>query len=314
MLSHTTLCYAALHCTILQSSLFILCVGPVTTPFSHPRNLTELTNKFDLDKIRLVFLLELESTFTFSFFSFFSSFCGSCFHVSRFSFLNRQSCPVHPQFQRNTPRRRGKTVLMQRVMLACRIQVLDLIEALQHPDKHVAGLGQRELLADADARPAVEGEELPADFAGGPARRVEEVGIGAPEVGAAVHYVHAVVDLGAGWHEDGRGTRGAAAKGQGGVADGAARVERDHRVETQCLVEDVLEVGTGFESGKGDVAWVMVGAKCVENGVAEGGEDVRVAGEQEKGPAEETRGGVATCEENVEKLRAQFDRVTRGFD
>ena len=71
----------------------------------------------------------------------------------------------------------------------------------------------------------------------------------------------------------------------------------------------MLEGLAGFEAGEGDGFRVFVGAEVVEDGVTELVEGGGVAGEEEDGPAEKGRGGIAACQENVEELGTEFDGV-----
>lgn len=66
------------------------------------------------------------------------------------------------------------------------VDFLESVEALEQTDEDVASLGEGELLADADARPTVEGEVLPAGPAGLPALGLETTRVLAPDVLAAV--------------------------------------------------------------------------------------------------------------------------------
>ena len=190
-----------------------------------------------------------------------------------------------------------------------RKHILNIIEPLQQPNKHIARLGQRKLLPDADARPAVERDIVPADFPVQPALGPEFLGVGAPDVLAAVEEVHVIPDWLALADVDGLGAVRAAAARDGGVADGGAAVEWDDGVETEDFVEAVLEGLARFEAGEGDGFRVFVGAEVVEDGAAELVEGGGVAGEEEDGPTEEGCGGIAAGQEDVEELGTQFDGV-----
>ena len=75
-----------------------------------------------------------------------------------------------------------------------RVNILNIIEPLQQPNKHIARLGKRKLLPDADPGPAVERDIVPAGFPVQPALGTEFLGVGAPDVLAAVEEVHVVPD------------------------------------------------------------------------------------------------------------------------
>ena len=176
----------------------------------------------------------------------------------------------------------------QTIGVACnRLMVLVnyLIVLLHDPYNDVPGLGQRELLAQTDARPAVEGQELPAGLPADPAVGLELVGVGAPEVLAAVHGVHDIVDLLALVDEDGGQAVGPAAARKSGVFGGATAVDGHVGVEAEDFGQDVLQVGAGFEVGEGDVARALVGAELVEDDAAELAVDVWVTDEEVKGPS-----------------------------
>lgn len=160
-----------------------------------------------------------------------------------------------------------------------------LIVLLHDSYNDVAGLGQRELLAQTDARSAVEGQELPAGLPANPAVGLELVGVGAPEVLAAVHGVHDVVDFLALLDVDGGQAVGPAAAREGGVFGSAAAVDGHVGIEAEDFGQDVLQVGAGFEVGEGDVAWVLVGTELVEDDAAELVVDVWVADEEVERPS-----------------------------
>jgi len=102
---------------------------------------------------------------------------------------------------------------------------------LHQPHGRIARLRQRKLLTDADARPAVEGQVLPARTQGLPALGSEGVGVGAVVVGPAVHAVEGPgEDVAAGEEEGGLAVR-AAAEGEDGVGEGFAGVAGDDGVE-----------------------------------------------------------------------------------
>lgn len=190
---------------------------------------------------------------------------------------------------------------------------LNHIEALQQSHQHIARLGQRKLLPNADPRPTVERQVLPSGLALVPAIRTELVSIGAPQIRPTVHHVGAVEDGLALLDVDGVRARGTTARGEGGVADGRAAVTRDNGVETEDFIEEVLQGTAGLEVGEGDVMGGGVGAEFREDGGAQGVEVVRVAGEEEDAPRQERGSGIATGEEDVEELGAQFDGVAGGF-
>src|SRR2546421_2651118 len=156
---------------------------------------------------------------------------------------------------------------------------------LHDPYNDVPGLGQRELLAQTDARPAVEGQELPAGLPADPAVGLELVGVGAPEVLAAVHSVHDVADILALSDVDGGQAVGPAAAGEGGVFGSAAAVNGHVGVEAEDFGQGVLQVGAGFEVGEGDVARALVGAELLEDDTTELVVDVWVADEEVEGPS-----------------------------
>lgn len=195
--------------------------------------------------------------------------------------------------------------------LPVRIDILDLIEPLEQPHKHVSRLGKRKLLSDADSRAPVERDVIPARLLACPALWIEGLRVLAPEVLAAVQNVRVVHDRLALLDVDGLSAVLAAAEGEGRVAHGAAAVQRDDWVQTEDFVHGVLQVLAGFERGEGDVPGVGEGAEIVDDGLAELLEHGWVTGEQEHGPAEQRRGGVAAGEEDVKKLRAEFNRVLR---
>lgn len=190
---------------------------------------------------------------------------------------------------------------------------LNHIEALQQSDQDIPRLRKCELLPNADPRSTVERQVLPSGLALVPAIRTELIRISAPQIRPTVHHVGAVEDGLALLDVDGVGARGTTARGEGGVADSRATVTRDNRVETEDLVEEVLQGTAGLEIGKGDVTGGRVGAEFRENGGAQGGEVGRVAGEEEDAPGEEGGSGIATGEEDVKELGAQFDGVAGGL-
>jgi len=61
-------------------------------------------------------------------------------------------------------------------------------------------------------------------------------------------------------------------------------------MQAQDFLEEVLEKAAGFELGEG---WLRIAGEVVEDGGAEGGEDLGVQGEADEGPAEEGGGCVA---------------------
>jgi hypothetical protein len=121
--------------------------------------------------------------------------------------------------------------------------------------------------------------------------------------------VHAVVDLGVGGDDDGALAVRPAAFGEGGDFVGAARVAWHDGPEAQGLVQAVLQVGAALEGGEGNVLRVVVGAELVDDGGAQLLEDLGVADQFVHEPAEQRRRGVATGEEDVEELGAEFDGV-----
>jgi hypothetical protein len=160
-----------------------------------------------------------------------------------------------------------------------------LIVLLHDSYNDVAGLGQRELLTQTDTRPAVERQELPAGLPANPAVGLELVGVGAPEVLAAVHGVHDVVDFLALLDVDGGQAVWPAAAREGGVFGSAAAVDGHVGIEAEDFGQDVLQVGASFEVGEGDVARVLVGAELVEDDAAELVVDVWVADEEVECPS-----------------------------
>lgn len=193
------------------------------------------------------------------------------------------SLPRFMQPDEDLLRRRRQTIGVARNRLM--VLVNHLIVLLHDPYNDVPGLGQRELLAQTDARPAVEGQELPAGLPADPAVGLELVGVGAPEVLAAVHGVHDVVDLLALLDIDGGQAVGPAAAREGGVSGGAAAVDGHVGVEAEDFGQDVLQVGAGFEVGEGDATRMLVGTELIEDDAAELVVDVWVADEEVEGPS-----------------------------
>lgn len=114
-----------------------------------------------------------------------------------------------------------------------RVEVLYPRERMEQPRDRVRGLGERELLAGTDPRPAVEGQELPAGTQVLPALGAELLDVVAEELGAPVHHEGAVghdVVLG---DEERRLAVGTAADGENGVFVGHATVRRDGGEETE---------------------------------------------------------------------------------
>jgi len=165
------------------------------------------------------------------------------------------------------------------------------------------------LLSNTDPRPAIEGQELPTRLPSLEALRLELLGVRAPEVFAAVHHVHAVVDLGVCGDNQRALAVWSAALGEGGDFVGAARVSWDDGPEAKGLVKAMLEVGAAFEGGEGDVLRVVVGAELVDDGGAEFLEDFWVADQFVHEPGEQRCRGVTTGEKDVEKLGAELDGV-----
>ena len=85
--------------------------------------------------------------------------------------------------------------------------------------------------------------------------------------------------------------------------------ERDGRIQAERLVEDVLEIGHGFEVGvgRGATGWAEVG----EDFGAQATHNVRVAGELEEGPGQGGGGGVAAGEQDGDELVADHGAVAR---
>jgi hypothetical protein len=226
------------------------------------------------------------------------------------STLQTPSVLRQPHLQRNGVRRAvGQSQITPNNTLELALGRLQRIETLQQPHNNIAGLGQSKLLANADPRSTVERQKLPTGFSSLEALGLELFGVRAPEVFAAVHDVHAVVDLGVGGDDDGRLAVWSAAFGQGGDFVGAARVAWDDGPEAQGLVEAVLEVGAAFEGGEGDVLRVVVGAELVDDGGAELLEDLGVADQFVHEPREQRGRGITTSEENVQELGAELDGV-----
>ena len=194
------------------------------------------------------------------------------------------------------------------------VDILDLVEALQHTDNDVTSLSEGELLTNADARTTVEGNILPSGLAAGPALGLVLFGVGAPDVLAAVHDEGAVGDGLALADEDGGCTIGTTAVGNACVLDGCAAVEGDDREQTERLVHDVLEVLARLEGSEGEVLGVGVGAEVLDDDFAQLVEDIRVASKHEEGPAEQRGGGITTGEEDVQQLAAEFDGVPGSGD
>src|SRR5699024_9784405 len=142
-----------------------------------------------------------------------------------------------------------------------------------------------------------------------PALGTEFLGVGAPDVLAAVEEMHVVPDGLALADVDGLGAVRATAAWDGGVADGGAAVQGNDGEEAEGFVEAVLEGLAGCEAGEGDGFRVLVGAGVVEDSAAELVEGIRVAGEKEDSPAEERGGGIAAGQEDVEELGTEFDGV-----
>lgn len=193
--------------------------------------------------------------------------------------------------------------------LLIRIDILDLIEALQQADDDVSGLRQGELLADADPRAAVERDVIPVDLPVHPAVGVEAVCVFAPDILAALQNVRLVHDRLALADVDRLETIRAAAAGERCVSGGCSAVQRDDRVQAEDFVESVLQVLAGLEGTERDVPGLVVGAEFVDDGLAEFLENVRMAGEQKNSPAEQGGGGVASSQEDIEELRAKLNRV-----
>lgn len=218
---------------------------------------------------------------------------------------------VHADSQQVT-RRHGQGRSVADVLIL--VDILDLVEALQHTDNDVASLSESELLTNADARTTVEGNVLPSGLAVGPALGLVLFGVGTPDVLAAVHDEGAVCDGLALADED----RGLAvwttALGNAGVLDGRAAVEGDDREQTERLVHDILEVLARLEGSEGEVLGVGVGAEVLDDDFAQLVEDIRVAGEHEEGPAKQGGSGITTGEEDVEQLAAEFDGVPGSSD
>jgi hypothetical protein len=189
------------------------------------------------------------------------------------------------------------------------ILINQAVKPLHQPDRHIPRLRQRELLAQTDPRPAIKRQVLPADLLPLPPLRLKFLHILAPDILPVVHHVHKVVDFLALADVDGGVAVGAPSAGECGGADAAAGVDGNVGVQAEDLVEDVLEVGQGFEVGEGDVVRLGVGAEAVEDDGAELGVDLRVAHQGVEGPAEEAGGGVAAGEEDVEELGAEFGGV-----
>jgi hypothetical protein len=81
-------------------------------------------------------------------------------------------------------------------------------EFLQQPNNRITRLGQRKLLTDTDAGSTVEREVSPSGpqvLSRGPAFGAEELGVGAVDIGAAVHGVRGVGDDAAAGDEEGGG-------------------------------------------------------------------------------------------------------------
>lgn len=190
-----------------------------------------------------------------------------------------------------------------------RINILNPIEPLQQPHKHIPSLRKCKLLPDTNARPAVERNVIPPGLLALPALGAELFCVGTPDVLAAVQDVHVVAYRFALADVDGEGAIGAAAAWDRGIADGGAAVHGDDGVEAEGFVEDVLEGLAGFKTGEGDGVGTVVGAEGFDDGLAEFVEDGGVASEEEDGPAEEGGGCVAAGEKDVEELGAQFDGV-----
>lgn len=189
------------------------------------------------------------------------------------------------------------------------IDILNLIEPLQQPHKHIPGLRQRKLLPNTNAWPTVKRNVIPPRLLLQPPLGTELLRISAPDILPPVQDVHVVAHGLALAHVDRLHAVRSTTARDGGVADGSAAVHGDDGVETEGLVEEVLEVLAGFKAGEGDGVGVVVGAEGVEDDLAEFLEDGWVTGEKEDGPAEEGGGGVAASKKDVEELGAEFNRV-----
>lgn len=182
--------------------------------------------------------------------------------------------------------------------------ILNVVESLQQPHKDIAGFGEGELLPDADTWPAVERDIVPSRLSADPPFRLEFFCIVAPEVFPSVHDVYVISNSAALGDEDGQGSIGPTATGDGGVAHGDATVDGDDWVKTEYFIEGVLEILAGFESRKGDRFGLGVGAEGVENDLAEFVEDLWVVSEEEHGPTKKGGSRVTTSQEDVEELGA----------
>lgn len=226
--------------------------------------------------------------------------------ISRSIFL-RIICLVHTDSQ-EIRRAAGQSQTPANLLVG--IDILDLIEALQQTNEYVSSLGEGELLSNTDTWPTVEWNILPASLAVQPAIGLELIRVRTPEILATVHNMGAVHDglalLDIYW---GLAVRATATR-DGSIAGGGAAVEGDNGEQAEGLIHAVLQVLAGFEGGEGDVLRVGIGAEVLDDGLAQLLEGIWVPCEHHDGPAEQGGSSVTASEEDVEELRAQFDRVT----
>lgn len=120
------------------------------------------------------------------------------------------------------------------------IPVLQLPKRLQQPHYNITRLRQRILLPDTDLGTSVERKEPPAGSErsagsiGRPALGLEVEGVGAVDVGPAVHAVDAVHEDGVFGDEGGGSAVGATAVGEHGVDEGDAGVGWDGLEESEA--------------------------------------------------------------------------------
>lgn len=115
-----------------------------------------------------------------------------------------------------------------------RIPALKRAKPLRKSHKRIRGLGQRLALSDTNPIPAAKGHELPrAGLDGVPAVGVEGFDVGAEDGGVAVEGVEVCEEAGARGDVDGVVVEGAAAGGEGGVAEGDAGVLGEDGVDSE---------------------------------------------------------------------------------
>lgn len=116
------------------------------------------------------------------------------------------------------------------------IPILHPLKLLHQPHNRVARLCQRKVLANTNPRSAVEREVSPPWTKTLPSFWAELEGVFPVDVLAAVQVVGVVGYDGVFGYEDGGEAIRSSASREDGVAEGEARVHRDHGVEAECLV------------------------------------------------------------------------------